>query len=170
MQQILQFDADDPDGLANGMQALDMHSSLIIEGYRYWESRRQGRPMPARSDLDPLVDVPRLVANLMLFDVQCAPLDFRWRLVGSRVRQYLWKDYTGDWFSKDPKYNNPESAIWQSLALVEKNHQPVLLRPTYIGPNEDFAHVENVLMPLSVDRDGWGMQMIFIDFIAKKRR
>jgi hypothetical protein len=169
MQQIFQFDADDPDGLARGMAALDMHSSLIVDGYRYWEGRRLGRLMPARSDLDPLVDVPNLVSNLMLLDVQQSPLDFRWRLVGSRVRQHLWKDYTGDWFSKDPKYNDPESAIWRSLELVEKNRQPVLLRPAYIGPNEDFVHAENVLMPLSVEREGWGMQMIFIDFIRKRR-
>ena len=29
-------------------------------------------------------------------------------------------------------------------------------------------YVENILLPLGVNREGWGMQMILIDFIRKK--
>ncbi|MBK8160454.1 MAG: PAS domain-containing protein [Rhodospirillaceae bacterium] len=166
--QLVQFDADDPEGLARGMASLDMHSPLVRAGFRYWNSRRQGRAAPARADLDPLIDIPRLVPNVMLFDVRHEPLDFRWRLVGSKVRQNFWHDYTGQWFSEDPNYSNRESSVWRSLDLVERNQQPVLLRPVYVGPHDDFMYVENILLPLSVARDGWGMQMIFIDFIRKK--
>jgi hypothetical protein len=170
MQQLVQFDPDDPDAFSRGMAALGMNSALIAAGYRYWDSRRRGRTMPARADLDPLIDVPRLVPNVMLFDVRHDPLDFRWRLVGSGVRRHFWKDYTGAWFSEDPKYNDRESSVWRSLDLVEKNRQPVLLRPIYVGPHDDFVYVENILMPLQVDRAGWGMQMVFIDFIRKQPR
>ncbi|WP_303979142.1 PAS domain-containing protein [Dongia mobilis] len=168
MQQLVQFDADDPEGLARGMAALDMHSPLVCAGFRYWNSRRRGRPVPARADLDPLIDVPKLVPNVVLFDVRHEPLDFRWRLVGSRVRQNFWHDYTGQWFSQDPNYNNRESSVWRSLELVDRNQQPVLLRPVYVGPHDDFMYVENILLPLGVNREGWGMQMILIDFIRKK--
>jgi hypothetical protein len=126
--------------------------------------------VPARADLDPLIDIPRLVPNVMLFDVRHEPLDFRWRLVGSKVRQNFWHDYTGQWFSEDPNYSNRESSVWRSLDLVERNQQPVLLRPIYVGPHDDFMYVENILLPLSVERAGWGMQIIFIDFIRKKPR
>lgn len=169
MQQILQFDADDPDAFAAGMAALDMHSPLVRAGFQYWNSKRQGRPMPARSDLDPLIEIPRLVPSLMLFDVRHSPLDFRWRLVGSKIRRHFWKDYTGEWFSDNASYGNPESSVWRSLELVARNARPVLLRPVYVGPHDDFIYVENVLMPLGVERAGWGMQMVFIDFIRKAK-
>lgn len=167
MHQILSFDADDPDALARSMAALDMHSPLIIAGFRYWDSCRRGRQMPARGDIDPLIDVPRLVPNMMLFDVRRENLDFRWRLVGSRARQYLRRDYTGEWFSQDPLYNDPESAVWRAMTLSDREQKPVLLRPKYVGPHKDFIHVENVLLPLHVDREGWGMEMIFMDFIRR---
>lgn len=169
MSQLFQFDADDPEGLARGMAALDMHSALVKAGYRYWESRRRGRPMPGRADLDPLIDIPKLVPNVMLFDVRREPLDFRWRLVGTRVRQNFWHDYTGQWFSADQNYNDRNSSVWRSMELVDRNRQPLLLRPTYVGPHDDFMYVENILLPLEVEREGWGMQMIFIDFIRKTR-
>jgi len=169
MLKILPFDPDDPYGLARGMAALDMHSPLIVEGFRYWNERRRGRPMPERGDLDPLIDIPRLAPSLMLFDVRRDPLDFRWRLVGSRIRQYMWKEYTGEWFSEDPRYNDRESAVWLALARVEAERRPVLLRPDYVGPHKDFLHVENVLMPLGVDQAGWGMQIVFMDFVSKHR-
>lgn len=168
MQSLVQFDADDPEGLTRGMAALDMHSALVKEGYRYWNSRRRGRQVPARADLDPMIEIPKLVPNVMLFDVRREPLDFRWRLVGTRVRQNFWHDYTGRWFSQDQNYNNRESSVWKSMEMVYRNQQPLLLRPIYVGPHDDFMYVENILLPLSVDREGWAMQIIFIDFIRKK--
>lgn len=170
MHQLYQFDPDDPAGLARGMAALDMQSPLVIAGFHYWDSRRRGKKMPARADIDPLIDIPTLAPNIMLFDVRHDPLDFRWRLLGTRVRQNFWKDYTGQWFSEDSTYQNRESAVWRSLEMVESNGQPVLLRPIYVGPHDEFLYVENILLPLGLDREGWGMQMIFIDFIRKKLR
>jgi hypothetical protein len=166
MQQALQFDSDDPDGLARCMAALDMTSPLIIAGYRYWDSRRRGRPMPMRADLDPVIDIPKLVPHVILFDVRRAPLDFRFRLVGSHVRQSLSRDYVDHWFSEFPNYA-PGGTIWPRHKLVDETSQPMLQRPTYIGPHKDFIAVENVLLPLGVPRDGWAMQLMFIDFIRK---
>lgn len=168
--QFAPFDADDPDALARTMSALDMHSELVIAGYRYWESRRNGRLMPARADLDPLIDVPALVPNIMLFDVRRDPLDFRWRLLGTKVRQNFWKDYTGQWFSGDGNYSNRQSSVWRSMELVALEGRPVLHRPVYVGPHDDFLYVENVLLPLSRAGDTCAMQIIFIDFIRKKLR
>ena len=168
--QFAQFDADEPHSLARTMSELDMRSDLVIAGYRYWESCRKGRPMPMRADLDPLIDIPALVPSVMLFDVRKAPLDFRWRLVGTKVRQNFWKDYTGQWFSGDGNYGNQQSSVWQSMKLVAETGKPVLHRPVYVGPHDDFLSVENVLRPLSLDGETCGMQIIFIDFIRKKLR
>ncbi len=49
--------------------------------YRYWVSKCvEGRP-PSRRDIDPLVEIPHLVSNVLLIDV--LPDGYRFRLVGS---------------------------------------------------------------------------------------
>lgn len=168
--QFAPFDADDPDAFARTLNELGMHSRLVAAGFQYWNRCRRGRKMPARCDLDPLIDIPALVPNVMLFDVQRDPLDFRWRLIGTRVRQNFWKDYTGQWFSADPNYGNRESSVWKSMETVVLTGRPVLHHPIYVGPHDDFLHVENILLPLSLDGVTCGMQIIFIDFIPKKVR
>lgn len=166
MQQAVQFDADDPGGLARGMAMLEMSSRLIIAGYRYWDSRRRGRKAPMRADLDPVIDVPKLVPHIILFDVRRDPLDFRFRLVGSAVRQNLSRDYVDHWFSEFPNYD-ATGTIWPRHKLVDETGRPMLQRPTYVGPHKDFIAVENVLLPLDLPEAGWAMQLMFIDFIRK---
>jgi hypothetical protein len=45
----------------------------------------------------------------------------------------------------------------------------MLQRPTYVGPHKDFIAVENILLPLGTAQAGWGMQMMFIDFIRRSQ-
>ena len=71
-----------------------LQDPLLIELYAYWESKRGGRAMPARRDLDP-VDVPRLLPHLMLLDVH-GPRTLRFRVVGSAVAAAIGRDPTGE--------------------------------------------------------------------------
>ena len=167
MSQALQFAADEEGGLARAMTELGMSSEIVREGYRYWDSRRQGRVCPGRQDVDPLIDIPALVPHIILFDVRLEPLDFRFRLVGSAVRHNLSRDYVGHWFSEYPNYD-ATGTIWPRHKLAAENRLPMLQRPTYVGPHNDFIYVENVLLPLVNAPPGWAMQMMFIDFIRKK--
>lgn len=167
MAQSLQFDPDDATGLTRGMAALGMSSAMITAGFRYWDSRRRGRPFPDRRDIDPIIDIPNLVPHVILFDVRRDPLDFRFRLVGGLVRQNLSRDYAGHWFSEFANYDSTGN-IWPRHKLVDETGKPMLQRPTYVGPHKDFTFVENILLPLGTARHGWGMQLMFIDFIRKK--
>jgi hypothetical protein len=61
--------------------------------HRYWlQKHQEGRP-PARKDLDPLIEIPSLVANLVLLD----PVDgnYRYRLVGTEVVRRTGMEMTG---------------------------------------------------------------------------
>lgn len=166
MTQALQFDADDPAGLQRSMAALEMQSQIVTQGYRYWDSRRGGKKVPDRRDIDPIIDIPQLTPHIILFDVRHDPIDFRFRLVGSMVRNNLSRDYVGHWFSEYPNYD-ASGTIWPRHKLVHESSRPMLQRPTYVGPHNDFIYVENVLMPLATDQPGWSMQLMFIDFIRK---
>jgi len=167
MTQSVQFDPDDANALSDGMATLGMNSPLIVAGFNYWNVKRAGRQMPARADLDPVIEIPKLLPHIILIDVRFEPMDFRFRLVGSHVRQNLTRDYVGEWFSELTNYN-PQSTIWPRHQGVVERGLPTLQRPTYIGPHRDFIAVENVLMPLTVAEPGWGMQMMFFDFVRRR--
>jgi len=78
----------------------ELTSALVIGGFRYWDSKRTGDQIPARSAFDPLIEIPALVRFMMLKDVQRDPLDFRYRLVGTGLRTHMTTDWTGKWMSQ----------------------------------------------------------------------
>lgn len=61
--------------------------------YRYWLSKHvDGRP-PSREDIDPITEIPRLVANLMLIDATAD--GFIYRFIGSEIVARTGQDMTG---------------------------------------------------------------------------
>ena len=50
----------------------------------YWESKRRGRAVPARSDIDP-AEIKPLLPYLLIADISTEPLRIRFRLAGTKV-------------------------------------------------------------------------------------
>ena len=63
--------------------------------YQYWDGRRGVRLMPARADVAS-IDIPELLSNILLINVQHAPLGFTDRLVGTGIVALLGRDTTGE--------------------------------------------------------------------------
>jgi hypothetical protein len=144
----------------------DLTSELVIEGFRYWDSKRDANRIPARSDFDPLLEIPGLVRFMMLKDVQRAPLDFRYRLVGTGLRTHMTTDWTGK-FMSDVEYQRPPSTIWDYHKQVAESGEPLFIKPNYVGPHKDYLFIESVMLPLAEDRRNVDMIMIFIDFMRQ---
>jgi hypothetical protein len=144
----------------------ELTSELVIGGFRYWQSKRNGRPIPARCDFDPLLEVPALVRFMMLKDVQREPLDFRYRLVGTGLRNHMTTDWTGKWMS-DVEYQRPPSTIWDYHKQVAETAAPLFIKPNYVGPHKDYLFIEAVMLPLGTDHRQVDMIMIFIDFLRQ---
>jgi hypothetical protein len=161
-----QFDPNDANGFAAAAAALNINSDIIGAGYAYWDRLRCGRPCPDRSDIDPVIDIPVLAPHIMLIEVRHEPLDFRFRLIGGAVRQNFSRDYTGHWFSEYPTVA-AGSDIWRRHKQVAELGWPILQIPAYVGPHNDFGRVASVLLPLTIPRPGWGLQMMFLDFIRR---
>jgi len=53
-----------------------------------------------------------------LFDVQADPRDFRYRLIGTRVREHLSEDRRGQWLSAIAMTRPPSAAWTAKVALV----------------------------------------------------
>jgi hypothetical protein len=127
----------------------------LRELYAYWHARCRGHTPPPRDALDP-VDIPHLLANLMLIDVQHAPFDLRYRLVGTALVEHIGRDTTGmrvedgylgdDW----PRIlSDYEAAVFEA--------RPVFTRNDIVGHDDRRYIYERLLLPLSSDGESVDM-------------
>jgi hypothetical protein len=147
----------------------EVKSPILRDGHDYWLGKKSDRPFPSRRDFDPLVEVPRLARNMMLLDVSHDPLDFRYRLIGTAVREHLGEDWTGRRWS-EIEFQRAPNPIWLHHQWVVDNRQPRFLRPNYIGPHRSFMFVESAVLPLGDTPERVAMLMLFVDFRSKLKR
>lgn len=140
-------------------------SPAVRAGLYYWIERRQDDRPPRRADIDP-VDIPSLLPHVVLLDVQREPRDFRYRLVGSKVRYHLMADLLGRWMSEVPHQKAP-GHLWTKCCEATERMAPVLSNTPYIGPHKDFLRAEDLILPLCDDSGQAGMLLIFVDFLHK---
>jgi hypothetical protein len=128
---------------------------MIMEQYlqdalTYWESKRAGRKMPARRDLDPILEIPKLVPWVVLVDVLRDPMDFRFRLIGSGVVDRSCRNNTGRLFSEMPQFG-PGNYLWSHRATVVETCAPLQAEPPYVGRTRSVKRVADIHLPLSED-------------------
>ncbi len=141
-------------------------SSVVELGHAYWRSKVVGTLLPARSDIDP-AEIPRLLPNVMLLDVQRSPeWNFRYRLVGTRVVEHLFRDYTGSWFS-EIEHQRPPSRVFDNCRRVAETGRPLLANTEYVGPHQGFRRAEDVMLPLAEDGRTVDTVLIFVQYMSK---
>lgn len=153
------------------MHALSLATPLLRQAYAYWSFKRGDRPLPARTDLDP-ADIPRLLPHVVLLDVlraaAGAPLDFRYRLIGTLVDAHSLGRYTGRCVSAIP-HQRPPSQLWRNFATVAESRLPIATNIEYVGPHRDFLGVADLVMPLAADGATVDMLFIVIDYLPQRR-
>lgn len=147
-------------------ETLDFKSAIVKDCYSYWRGKVIGDRLPSRSDIDP-VDIPQLMPHAVILDVRREPeLDFRYRLIGTYVAEHLFKDHTGSWFS-EIEYQRAPSTIWQNCAHVIETGKPLLPETPYVGPNQGFKSVEDVILPLADDGETVDSLLVFIHYMRR---
>ena len=130
----------------------ELNSAAVRAAFEYWQGKCAADGLPASRTLDPL-DMPRLLPHLLLKDVRRDPWDFRYRVVGTLVREHSRHDWTGKWMSE---------IDGQGLRLHPVSGDPMggrgqpsrrsIARPMS-GRIKEFKHCEAALMPW-VDASG----------------
>ena len=125
-------------------------SGSARELYEYWDSKRAGRAMPARGDIDP-TDIPDLLSSLTIIDVeeQDGEKRFRHRLIGTSVVSFLGRDCTGTLVGENFGGSPFEAHIHQTLLRVLDCKQPLLDRVE--RPWSTVNAYNRLILPLSKD-------------------
>lgn len=128
---------------------LSIKSPLLQRLHQDWESRRQGRRMPARADFDP-VDLKYVLGYLSLIDVQRDPLRFRFRIHASSVAGRVGFDLTGKDVDAiaDVYYRKLVRAHY--ISVVEQRRPVVEFRDRVMTDNV-CLHCEILALPLGDD-------------------
>jgi hypothetical protein len=116
--------------------------------YQYWLSKHTGSVLPSRADIDPIIDIPHLVKNLILLDARD---NFTYRLVGSEVVERHGIDMTGRKSGSSGKEPKAVSAWSAAIQYVSSERKPRLL-VSRVG-NDEIARNVMILLPLA-DREG----------------
>jgi hypothetical protein len=123
------------------------------EIYRYWLSRRRDGEPPRRADIKPQELGPDVLRQLNILDVvrePGTPLQFRHRLVGTGITQWLSRDATG--LMVDETLYGPEAAkIVASLVQIVETVQPHHRVARLDWNDRKYALMESVEMPLADD-------------------
>lgn len=104
--------------------------------------------MPARRDLD-VLDIPQVMSCAVLFEV-LEPLDYRYRLVGTIVRENTHEDYTGRKLSELPG-KGPDSFLWSRLERTRLDKEPTFVEVPYVGPKKGILRSTLLMLPLADD-------------------
>jgi len=115
--------------------------------YDYWLSKHvDGRP-PTRAELDPPVEVPRLLAHIMLIDVVDGSR-FRYRLVGSSYWDRYGFELTGSWIEG----RIPAEADFRGTLQAVHDDGIARLLTSPVPDHPERLHV-GIVLPLS-DAEG----------------
>jgi hypothetical protein len=93
--------------------------------HRYWLDKHIDGRSPGRGDLDPLLEIPRLLPNLVLIDI--TPNGLIYRLVGSDIEAGVGTGMTGRKIGSSGKFQSVVKDWSDAIEFVRVNVKPRLL-------------------------------------------
>jgi hypothetical protein len=127
--------------------------------YRYWDSKRDGRLMPSRADLDPL-DIPRFLSDICLVDVVPDERKYVYRLIGTNEAAMRGRDPTGLAVGEG-YFGTSKDSVFLNYDGVTRSRAPRLDRdPSHTTDNRFIQH-ESIFLPLSDDGQCVNMILVF---------
>lgn len=158
-----------------GTAFLETCTDPIRRIWEYWDSRRQGRAMPARRDIDP-IEIPfDLLPGIVLTEVLPEAPWLRYRLLGTAQVALRGRDPTGQ-----PVAGNYMGAhlgvagddVMLNYRIVIEKKVPLYVHNPIIGALPDGSSMRQapmradstILMPLSSDGDSVDMVFCYSDF------
>lgn len=95
-------------------------AALVRELNDYWQSKRRGRDIPDRADIDP-AEIKPLLPNILISEVSDPPFRIRYRLVGGRTIQLTGFDFTGRYL--DELLSTDAENRWHDFYREARDHR-----------------------------------------------
>lgn len=130
-------------------QADQIGSAAIRQLFNYWQSKCPPGGIPRRADIDP-AEIPSLMPNLLIADIEDAPFRVRYRLVGTKVVQMTGYEFTGKYLD-EIALPNDEGPFQECYQLACETKTPVLTRIKWRLTEDTTEEYDICILPLSDD-------------------
>ena len=126
--------------------------------YTHWRGLCDQAPIPPRSAFDIVEVPPPLIPHLILLDVLEGGRDFRYRVVGTGVRDNVGRDFTGE--TVEAYHHSHESlSVHDGYIAVVEHGIPDLYRATLLDIDKAFISYDRLAAPLAAP-DGRIIQIL----------
>mgnify|MGYP000159200712 FL=1 len=123
--------------------------------FDYWRSihpdpAHPGAGLPGRQHFDPM-DIPQLLPNIWMMDVEREPLRFRLRLVGTEIVKFSGRDATGQWLDEIfTDYEKTDAYRFHRACAL--SGEPGYRKGSVLSnPERDYIEAERLYLPLAED-------------------
>ena len=132
----------------------DLREPEFLQVLIYWHECRKEKPLPARSDIDPM-RIHRILNKVLLIDVLSAAPFFRFKVVGTQIADWAHFDASGRGIDEVEaiSYRN---MLFATYSEVRGARKPIAHRIRWDEPNGVHRY-KRLLLPLS---DGDHVNMI----------
>lgn len=139
--------------------------SVHRELFEYWKLRSGRNSMPARHDFRP-EDVPGILKHVGLIDVvhRADRLNFRYRLVGTRMNFIFGRDFTGTWLAES-KTGAYRDFLYDLYAEAVVKQRPVYSHTDFQYQDDRHLSVKRLILPMSSDENAVDM-LLFSNVFA----
>ncbi|MFD2206482.1 PAS domain-containing protein [Kiloniella antarctica] len=148
---------------STALDFLDDCPKNILSFYKYWDSKRRGRTMPSRADLDP-IEMKPFLSSLILVDVTHEPLNFTYRLVGTKEVSARGCDPTGHQVYEHA-FGTTTEEVMTNYKIVSEKKCPVFDQEGVSSEVSSLRQGDALLLPLSDDGQTVNMVVAFTDYI-----
>lgn len=138
------------DGIRDANDIAAPADPILVRLVEYWESKRAGRPMPSRADIDP-TELGSLVYNVMLYDVVEPGRLYRIRLVGQAIVDFVGVNNTGKLASDTLPPVAAQRMTEILTSVVTKRTPRFRAGYAYWHQGKSYRKFEACFLPLSPD-------------------
>ena len=131
---------------------------ILARLFDYWQSKRGGRAMPSRADIDP-AELRSLVHHVMLYDVGKPGEPFLVRLAGQAIVDFVGRNYTGLPVTAGMPPEAAERMVEILGSVVASRAPRFRTGYAYWHKDKSYRRFEACFLPLSPD--GEAVNMIF---------
>jgi len=135
----------------------DCHSKVQVLA-EYWLSIHPGTGLPGRQHFDPC-DIPALLPNIFLVDIDAQASRFTWRLMGTALVKIFGRDHTGLPFEgayRDGTRANAYKAIGKMVATKQPQWRRA---PASFATDREYLTMERTVFPLAADGETVNMAL-----------
>lgn len=130
-------------------EVLDIRNQQLRDLYTYWQKMRGDSRIPPRSAFDP-IQVPRLLPNLILLDVEPDSGRLIVRVLGTRVATVYGRDYTGQYLD-EIYFGSNAASVLEDYGTCARDGIPVLGERNFRNVRDVVYRMERLILPLSDD-------------------